>query len=67
MSIDNLPNELPRDASRYFGDTFVRVIVPELEAENSDILDRATIAKNGKLTPHFKYLEDYVNGNVFSE
>jgi len=43
------------------------VIVPELEAENSDILDRATIAKNGKLTPHFKYLEDYVNGNVFSE
>lgn len=62
MSIDNLPNELPRDASRYFGDQFIKVIIPELEAENSAILDRATIAKEGKLTSHFEYLKNYVAG-----
>ncbi|HQW71423.1 MAG: alanine dehydrogenase [Saprospiraceae bacterium] len=61
MSIDNLPNELPRDASRYFGDQFIKVIIPELMAENSKILDYATIAKDGALTPHFMYLNEYVH------
>lgn len=64
MSIDNLPNELPRDASRYFGDTFVKVIVPELESGHSEILRRATIARDGKLMERFFYLEDYVSDNV---
>lgn len=61
MSIDNLPNELPRDASRYFGDQFIKVIIPELMTGKSDILDRATIAKDGTLTSHFQYLHEYVN------
>lgn len=60
MAIDNLPNELPRDASKYFGSKFVKVIIPELEAEHSDIIQQATIAKDGKLMPRFKYLEDYI-------
>jgi len=63
MSIDNLPNELPRDASRYFGDQFIKVIIPELTSEKSTILDRATIATEGHLTSHFLYLQDYVDGN----
>ncbi len=61
MAIDNLPNELPRDASRYFGDQFIKVIIPELITGESEILDRATITKDGALTPHFMYLQDYVN------
>jgi saccharopine dehydrogenase (NAD+, L-lysine forming) len=64
MTIDNLPNEIPRDASEYFGDQFISNILPELQAvlrgEDSPILERATIAKNGQLTPKFAYLADYV-------
>jgi alanine dehydrogenase len=59
MAIDNLPNELPRDASKSFGQQFIHYILPELAKEKSDMLDRATITKDGKLTPDFRYLEDY--------
>lgn len=59
MAVDNLPNELPRDASKHFGEHIIKYILPELLAENSAILDRATICENGKLTPHFEYLSDY--------
>lgn len=62
MTIDNLPNELPRDASKAFGDQFIEYIWPEFLQERSDILERATIADGGKLGKHFGYLEDYVKG-----
>ena len=62
MSIDNLPNELPRDASDYFGARFMDTIIPELLKGESAILKRATIAENGKLTANFQYLSDYVDG-----
>lgn len=61
MTIDNLPNELPRDASDAFGQQFMDNILPELTKESSDILDRGTIVKNGELTPRFEYLRDYVS------
>lgn len=60
MSIDNLPNELPRDASQTFGEKFISVILPELLQEESSVIRRATMTKNGMLTPEFQYLEDYV-------
>lgn len=61
MSIDNLPNELPRDASTAFGDQMIEYILPEiLHWEKSKVLERATIAENGHLGPHFQYLSDYV-------
>jgi alanine dehydrogenase len=60
MTIDNLPNELPRDASEAFGEQFFKAILPELGHPDSDILARGTIASNGELTPRFKYLTDYV-------
>ena len=64
MTIDNLPNELPRDASRAFGEQFLKNIAPEfLNFEHSKILERATIAKEGKLGPYFAYLEDYAFGD----
>ena len=59
MAVDNLPNELPRDASRYFGIHFEKHILPELLKEHSDILNRATICDNGRLTKKYEYLSDY--------
>ncbi len=67
MTIDNLPNELPRDASSYFGDQLIINILPELQAilrgEKSKILERATITQNGQLTPRYEYLKTWVMGN----
>ena len=67
MTIDNLPNEIPRDASEYFGEQFIINILPELQAqargEKSAILERATITQGGHLTERYAYLSDYV-GNV---
>ena len=60
MTVDNLPNELPRDASQSFGEQFIENILPELEKERSAILDRATIASGGALTNRYAYLADYV-------
>lgn len=62
MTIDNLPNEMPRDASKSFGEQFIKYILPELFKKESDILERATVAQNGQLGKHFKYLENYVKG-----
>ena len=59
MAVDNLPNELPRDASQYFGSHFEKYILEELLKDKSDILDRATICENGKLTSYYEYLADY--------
>jgi saccharopine dehydrogenase (NAD+, L-lysine forming) len=65
MTIDNLPNEIPRDASEYFGEQFIINILPELQAqargEKSRILERATITQNGQLTERYHYLNDWVN------
>jgi hypothetical protein len=59
MAVDNLPNELPRDASQYFGLHFEKYILGELFESSSEILERATICANGKLTPRYEYLSDY--------
>jgi alanine dehydrogenase len=62
MSIDNLPCELPRDASEDFGNEFMKHVLPELLKGDSEILANATEAKNGQLTPPFQYLEEYAKG-----
>ncbi len=62
MAIDNLPSELPRDASRAFGQQFIEHVLPEFDKPDSAVLERATIAENGKLTDRFAYLQDYVDG-----
>jgi len=62
MAVDNLPCELPRDASEDFGNHLLKDIIPLLmEGDKNDILKRATIAENGKLTEYFTYLQDYVD------
>ncbi|PRY89709.1 NAD(P)-dependent oxidoreductase [Mongoliibacter ruber] len=62
MAVDNLPTELPRDASEEFGSHLSEHFIPELLKEKSKILDRATITKDGDLTIEFIYLKDYVEG-----
>ncbi|WP_057937088.1 NAD(P)-dependent oxidoreductase [Algoriphagus resistens] len=61
MAIDNLPCELPREASREFGIQLTKWVIPALMEENSRILERATIARDGDLTIEFMYLADFVN------
>ncbi len=62
MAVDNLPCELPKDASEGFGEMFLDHVIPAFYNEDQDgILERALIAENGQLTPHFAYLEDYVH------
>lgn len=64
MTIDNLPNELPRDASNNFGEQFINYVIEELlDKENSEMMRNARITKNGDLTPKFEYLRDYLEGN----
>lgn len=62
MTIDNLPNELPRDASTAFGEMFIEHVLAELENPNSGLILRASIAMDGDLGPHFEYLRDYLQG-----
>jgi hypothetical protein len=62
MSVDNLPCELPKDASDGFGEMFLEHVIPAFYNNDKDgILKRAKMTENGKLTPLFSYLEDYVN------
>ena len=64
MAVDNLPCELPRNASEDFGKEFLAHIMPNLVGEDVDgIIERATIANEGSLTDRFSYLQDYVDGN----
>ncbi|GIZ07555.1 NAD(P)-dependent oxidoreductase [Flavobacterium sp. UMI-01] len=63
MAVDNLPSELPRDASIGFGEMFTEHVIPAFFNHDKDgILQRAKIAQQGKLTPRFSYLQDYVDG-----
>ncbi len=60
MAVGNLPNELPRDASKYFGEQLIKYVLEDILKGGTDTLDRATILRNGKLTSNFEYLSDYV-------
>jgi len=60
MAVGNLPNELPRDASRYFGEQLIKYVLEDMVKGGSEIIERATIVSKGKLTRPFEYLEEYV-------
>jgi len=59
MAVGNLPNELPRDASRYFGEQMIKHVLDDIRLGGSKSIDKATMVKAGKLTEPFMYLEDY--------
>lgn len=63
MAVDNLPCELPKDASEGFGEMFLEHVIPAFFNSDKDgILNRAKITEEGQLTERFKYLQDYVDG-----
>ncbi len=62
MAVGNLPNELPRDASRYFGEQLIKYVLDDLVKGGSPIIERATMAKDGRLTAPYLYLEKYAQG-----
>ena len=66
MTIDNLPNELPRDASAAFGNQFIEHILPELLKGKSEVIERATITEGGILGKYFQYLADYAGRETSS-
>ncbi len=59
MAVGNLPNELPRDASRYFGEQLIKYVLEDLAKGGSPILERATILKKGQLSEEYSYLKEY--------
>lgn len=64
MAVDNLPCELPKDASEDFGKELINKVLDCLIIEDPhQVIERATIAKEGKLGSHFQYLQDYIEGN----
>ena len=64
MAVGNLPNELPRDASNYFGEQLIKYILPDLLGNETEIIRKATIVSQGKLTEEYNYLCDYAAGDT---
>ncbi len=69
MAVDNLPTELPREASTSFSETLQRFIPSIVKADYTvpfDKLDlppevkKAVIVYQGKLTPEYEYLNKYL-------
>ncbi|MFX1562484.1 MAG: hypothetical protein ACFFDP_04170 [Promethearchaeota archaeon] len=71
MAVDNLPTELPREASTSFSETLRRFIPAIAKADYSapfDLLDlppevkKAVIVYRGELTPEYQYLKKHLQG-----
>jgi alanine dehydrogenase len=61
MALGNLPNELPRDASRYFGEQLIKYVLSDILKGGSPLIEKAMMLKCGKLTNGFDYLSDYAD------
>jgi alanine dehydrogenase len=63
MAVDNLPSELPKDASEGFGEMFMEHVIPAFfNGDKDGILQRAKMTEKGKLTSRFSYLQEYIDG-----
>ncbi|PIE86703.1 MAG: alanine dehydrogenase [Bacteroidetes bacterium] len=64
MAVDNLPCELPLDASDHFGSELIKEVFPALLKDDKDkIIERGSETNlDGELTSYFSYLEAYVEG-----
>jgi len=69
MAVDILPSELPRDASKAFGDALVDYIPAITQCDYSENFEnlelpapikRALILHNGEFTPDYKYMKDFL-------
>ena len=65
MAVGNLPNELPRDASRYFGEQLIKYVFTDLfSGEETRLINAATIIKKGKLNEGYEYMKEYAEQNL---
>lgn len=65
MAVDNLPCELPKDASKSFGQNLLKNIIPNLLGNDLDnIIERATICEKGKLNKRYTYLENFIKNKA---
>lgn len=64
MAVPNLPTELPASSSEEFGSDLLQHVLPLFLEDPEDILTNATLLDQGRLTEKFKYLEDYLEGNL---
>ncbi len=64
MAVGNLPNELPRDASRYFGQQLIKHVIKDIVDGGSEIIEKATIVKSGQLTAHYQYMKAYAEAEI---
>ncbi|WP_276167769.1 NAD(P)-dependent oxidoreductase [Zobellia alginiliquefaciens] len=63
MAVDNLPCEIPQDASEGFGQAFIKNVIPAFFNDDKDgVLERARMTKDGKLTERYSYLSNYIAG-----
>ena len=60
-AVDNLPCELPYDASIAFGKMLMEHVIPELVSDRRPGMDGATICRKGKLTEKFLFLKDFAD------
>lgn len=63
MAVDNLPCELPKDASADFGEELIDKVLPLLiKGDQDDIIKGATeTTLDGELSLKYSYLKDYIN------
>jgi len=63
MAVDNLPSELPHEASEEFGHSIMSEVLPYLINKDDGRINRATTASKGKLCPSFSYLENFIRAS----
>ena len=59
MAVGNLPNELARDASRYFGEQLIKFVLDDIRIGGSALIAHATMIDAGKLNEPYLYMKDY--------
>ena len=64
MAVGNLPNELPRDASRYFGEQLIKFVLDDIRVGGSALINKATIMDKGILNEPYQYMNAYVRGEL---
>ena len=60
MAVDNLPSELPNEASEEFGDSLISEVLPYLINKDDGRICRATTASKGKFCTLYDYLENFI-------
>ena len=60
MAVDNLPSELPCEASEEFGNSIISEVLPFLIGKDDGRINRATTTSNGRFCSTFNYLENFI-------